>query len=121
MSVSFDRKLEALQAFIVSSLPPMQFQDHVSMSARLSHLNFIPAPPEVRVPGPAHGPEAFPHEPEKTVGFNQEFQASGVEQVPSGFRIPFPVVQSECTDRVNMLDSDTGQNPPDAPVDSVPH
>ena len=52
MSASFDRKLEALQAFIVSNFSSMQYQDHVSISARLSHPNSFPAPPEVPVPGP---------------------------------------------------------------------
>ena len=82
MFTSFDRKLEALQAFIVSNFSSVQSQDHVSMSAKLSHPNSFPAPPEVPVPGPSHGPEVSPHDPESTVGFNREFQAVGVEWVP---------------------------------------
>ena len=121
MSASFDRKLEALQAFIVSNFSSMQSQDHVSMSTRLSHPTSFTAPSEVPVPGPSHGPEASPHDPKSTVSFNREFQVVGVEWVPSGFQTPFPVVQSKRSDRVRVVVSAAGQNPLDAPADSVPH
>ena len=48
----------------------MQNLDAVSMSARLSHNVSFPAPLEVPVPGPSHGPEASPHDTESIVGFN---------------------------------------------------
>ena len=121
MSASFDRKLEALQAFIVSNFSSMQSQDHVSMSARLSHPNSFSAPPKVPVPGPAHEPEVSRHQPDSTVGFNREFQASGVERVPSGFQTPFPVVQGECVDRIPVVESTAGQAPPVVPDESVQH
>ena len=89
------------------------------MSARLSPNVSFTAPPEVPVPGPSYGPEASPHDPESTVGFNREFQAVGVERVPSGFRTPFPVVQGELPTKVR-LKSAAVQNPPVAPADSVP-
>ena len=93
MSASFDRKLEALQALILRNFSSVQFHGNVSMSARLPQSHSFTAPPEVPVPGPTHGPEVSPHAPEKSVGFTRLFQASGIEQVPSGFRTPFPMVQ----------------------------
>ena len=120
MSTLFDRKLEALQVLILINFSSVQSHSNISMSARLPQSPFT-APLEVPVPGPAHGLEASPHEPEKTVGFNREFQASGVGQVPSGFRTPFPMVQGECSARVGMLDSNAGQSLLDPPIASVPH
>ena len=70
ISAAFNRKLEALQAFIVSNISSMQDLDSVSMSARFSPNVSFSSPLEVPVPGPSHGPEAPPHDPESTVGFN---------------------------------------------------
>ena len=67
--------------------------------------------PEVPVPCPSHGPEASPHDPESTVSFNREFQVVGAEQVPSGFRTPFPIVQGELPSK-DRLESAAVQNPP---------
>ena len=121
MSTSFDRKLEALQAFIISNFSSMQSHDHVSVSARLPHSHSFAAPPEVPVPGPAHGPEASPHKPGSTVVFNRELQASGVERVLSGFRNPLPVAQGDCLVRDPVVESAAAQAPPVAPAESVPH
>ena len=121
MSASFDRKLDALQALILSNFSFVQSHGNISVSARLSQSHSFSAPPEVPVLGPAHGPEASPHEPEKTVGFNRDFQACGVEWVPSSFWTPFPTVQGDCLARVGIKDSDAGQRSPDPPVTSVPH
>ena len=86
----------------MSNFSSVQSHDHISMSARLPHSHSVSCPPEVPVPDPAHGPEASPYEPEKTVGFNREFLASGVERLPSGFRTTFPMVQGVFSVRVGM-------------------
>ena len=118
ISASSNRKIEAFQAFFISSFSSMQNLDPVSMSARLSHNHSFAAPSEVTVPSPSHGPEASCQNPESTVGFNREFQAD-VERMPSGFRTPFPVAQGEFPDRVSSVESAAVQAPPDIPADPV--
>ena len=62
------------------------------MSVRMSNV-LSTAPSAVHALCPSPGLGVPPQNPESTVGLHREFLGDGVGQVPSEYKIPFPLVQ----------------------------